>query len=95
MASGKNRLAMKRNPEGNGAEEAQKKGFFTVTMALDALLSVTFLVLAAYIWYYAPTVSGNNGRDLFYFSILLGSYGIWRVIRSVIHHRRREEGEAL
>lgn len=64
-------------------------------MALDALLSVTFLVLAAYIWYYAPTVSGNNGRDLLYFSILLGAYGIWRAIRSMIRHRRREGEESL
>jgi len=63
-------------------------------MALDALLSVTFLVLALYIGFYAPTVSGKNGQDLLWFSMLLGAYGIWRMIRSVIRYRRREEDEA-
>lgn len=64
-------------------------------MALDALLSVTFLVLAAYIGFYASSVSSENGRELFYFSLLLGAYGIWRAIRSVIRHRRREGEESL
>jgi hypothetical protein len=71
----------------------QKKGRVTLMMALDALLSVTFLVLAAYIGFYAPTVSGKNGRDLLYFSALLGAYGIWRGIRSVIRHRRSQQDE--
>jgi hypothetical protein len=71
----------------------QKKARLTLMMALDVLLSVTFLMLAGYIWYYAPNVSGNNGRDLFRFSILLGAYGIWRGIRSVIRHRRSRQDE--
>lgn len=58
---------------------------------LDALLSVTFLVLAAYIGYYASSMSGKDGRDLFRFSMLLGAYGIWRAIRSVIRHRREAD----
>jgi heme/copper-type cytochrome/quinol oxidase subunit 3 len=79
----------------DNTERAQKKERLPIMMTLDALLSVAFLVLAAYIWYYAPAVSGNNGRDLLYFSILLGAYGIWRAIRSVIRHRRREWKESL
>ncbi len=63
-------------------------------MALDALLSLTFLVLAAYIGFYASSVSGENGRELFYFSLLLGAYGIWRAIRSVINRRQRSKEEA-
>ncbi len=81
-----------RGSESSG--EVQKKRRFCVTMALDALLSVTFLVLAAYIGFYARSVDGDNGRDLFWFSMLLGSYGIWRGIRSMIRHRRREVDEA-
>jgi hypothetical protein len=77
----------------DGAGAMQKKGRVTLMMALDALLSVTFLVLALYIGLYAPTVSGKNGRDLFWFSILLGAYGIWRGIRSVIRHRRSQQDE--
>jgi hypothetical protein len=79
----------------DGAGRMQKKGRVTLMMALDALLSVTFLVLALYIGLYAPTVSGKNGHDLLYFSILLGAYGIWRGIRSGIRHRRREEDDAV
>jgi len=84
---------MKRNRDGNGAGESRKKGIFTITMALDALLSVTFLVLAAYIGLYASAVSGSNGRDLFLFSLLLGAYGIWRAIRSIIRYRQNSEDE--
>ena len=79
----------------DGAGGMQKKGRVTLMMALDGLLSVTFLVLALYIGLYAPTVSGKNGRDLFWFSILLGAYGIWRGIRSVIRQRRSQEDDSL
>jgi hypothetical protein len=82
----------------SGFSEARQrllKARVPLIMALDSLLSVTFLVLATYIWYYAPGVSGKNGHDLFWFSILLGAYGLWRAIRSVIRYRqkRMEEGE--
>jgi hypothetical protein len=75
----------------NGTRQAQKKGRLSITMVLDALLSVTFLVLAAYIGFYASAMTDKNGRDLFWFSILLGAYGVWRAIRSLIRHRRRDE----
>ncbi|MBN1928902.1 MAG: hypothetical protein JW764_05120 [Chlorobiaceae bacterium] len=78
---------MLRHPE----ESPGKKRPLPVVAALDALLSVTFLVLAAYIGLYASGMSGKEGRDLVWFSLLLGSYGIWRGIRSVIRHRRRQE----
>jgi len=58
--------------------------------ALDALLSVTFLVLAAYIAWYASGMTGTDGRDLMLFSLLLGAYGIWRAIRSIIRYRQRQ-----
>jgi hypothetical protein len=83
---------MTKKPDDNDdAGGARKKGFWSITIALDALLSVTFLVLAAYIGFYASTVGGDNGRDLFRFSLLLGAYGIWRAIRSVIRYRQRDE----
>jgi len=86
-------MTRKGESSSDNTARAQKKGRVTLMMALDALLSVTFLALAVYIGLYAPTVSGNNGRDLFWFSILLGAYGIWRGIRSVIRHRRSQQDE--
>jgi hypothetical protein len=83
------------NPEdeSDSSVSEPKKRRLPIMMALDALLSVTFLVLAAYIGFYASRMSGSDSRDLFWFSILLGAYGIWRTIRSVIRHRRREVDE--
>ncbi|RXK82741.1 hypothetical protein EST62_10215 [Chlorobaculum sp. 24CR] len=84
---------MTRTPDADpdGAVSSRKKGRLPITMALDALLSVTFLVLAAYIGFYASRMNGADGRDLFWFSLLLGAYGIWRAIRSLIRHRQRNE----
>lgn len=80
-------------PERKDGERLEKKGVPPLTTVLDALLSVTFLVLAAYIGYYASSMSGKDERDLFRFSMLLGAYGVWRAIRSVIRHRRRDEDD--
>lgn len=84
---------MTKTPESGPASavSARKNGRSTLAMALDALLSVTFLVLAAYIGFYASRMNGADGRDLFWFSLLLGAYGIWRAIRSLIRHRQRDE----
>jgi hypothetical protein len=84
---------MKKKPDASVAEGEHNSGGFSITMALDALLSVTFLVLAAYIGFYASSMSGKNSRDLFWFSLLLGAYGIWRAIRSVIRHRQSQRDE--
>lgn len=78
---------MSRHPD----EATGKQPKLPVIEALDTLLSLTFLVLAASIGWYASGMSGNNGRDLLWYSALLGAYGIWRAIRSVIRQRRSKE----
>jgi len=83
-------MTKKPDDNDNAGGRARKKGFWSITMALDALLSVTFLVLAAYIGLYTSTAGGDHGRDLFRFS-LLGAYGIWRAIRGVIRYRQKDE----
>jgi len=74
-------------------ESPEKKHRSLVIPTLDALLSLTFLVLAAYIAWYASTMSGKDGRDLLWYSALLGAYGVWRAIRSVIRHRQNQQNE--
>ncbi|HHE07472.1 MAG TPA: hypothetical protein ENL01_00870 [Chlorobaculum parvum] len=74
---------MTRHPEKSPGDQRPQ----SLIKALDALLSVTFLGLAAYIAWYASEMTGKDGRDLLWYSALLGAYGIWRAIRSVIRQR--------
>lgn len=59
----------------------------SVVGVLNALLSVTFLVLSAYIGWYSTLLAGRDSMELRYFAILVGAYGIWRMVRSVIRAR--------
>ncbi len=77
---------MTRHPEESPRDQRPQP----LIAALDALLSVLFLVLATYIAWYASGMTGTDGRDLMLFSLLLGAYGIWRAIRSIIRHRQRQ-----
>jgi hypothetical protein len=64
---------------------------FSLAVVLDAALSLTFLVLAAYIAIYASNVEGPDSRNLVYFAALMGSYGIWRTLRSYLKNRGQNE----
>lgn len=81
---------MRRHPEPESSEKNRSPLLIPV---LDALLSLTFLVLAAYIAWYASTMSGKDSRDLLWYSALLGAYGAWRAIRSVIRHSQNQQNE--
>ena len=59
----------------------------SIAGAVSAVLSVTFLVLAAYIAWSSTVVTGSDRQELRYFAILVGAYGIWRMIRTVIRAR--------
>jgi hypothetical protein len=55
---------------------------------LNALLSVTFLVLAAYIAWSSTLVATAERNDLRWFSALVGAYGVWRLVRTAIRARK-------
>lgn len=59
----------------------------TVAGVVSALLSLTFLVLAAYIWWSSTIVTGRDSTELRWFAALVGAYGIWRTVRTVIRSR--------
>ncbi len=77
---------MSRHPD----EVTGKQRQLPVIKALDALLSLTFLALAASIGWYASGMSSHNRGELLWYSALLGAYGIWRAIRSITRQRRSE-----
>jgi hypothetical protein len=64
---------------------------FSLSGLLNAALSVTFIVLAAYIAIYASKPGVPDSRNLLYFSALMGAYGIWRMIRTVLKNRAQNE----
>jgi ABC-type polysaccharide/polyol phosphate export permease len=67
--------------------ETKQQSRPSIAGAVSAVLSVTFLVLAAYIAWSSTVVTGSDSRELRYFAILVGAYGIWRMIRTVIRTR--------
>ncbi|NTU57682.1 MAG: hypothetical protein HGB00_01980 [Chlorobiaceae bacterium] len=69
----------------------QPGGRISFARILDASLSVTFLVLAAYIAFYASKPGVPDSRNLLYFSALMGAYGIWRMIRTVLKNRGHDD----
>lgn len=75
----------------NDLPDDRRSGFrLSIQGALNATLSLTFLVLAAYIGWYSTTVSGPDSTELRYFAALVGAYGIWRTARSVIRSRNQD-----
>jgi membrane protein DedA with SNARE-associated domain len=70
--------------------ESQRRGLlskldFSIAEALSAVLSVTFLVLAVYIAIFSASVrTPKEATDLRYFAAIVGSYGIWRMVRIFI-----------
>jgi hypothetical protein len=68
-----------------------KQGFRpSIAGSINVLLSVTFLVLAAYIAWSSSLIAGRDGQELRWFAALVGAYGIWRAVRTVIRTRRDE-----
>ena len=63
----------------------------SLAAVLNALLSVTFLVLAAYIAWSSTLVSGQDVLQLRLFAGLMAAYGVWRWIRSSLKARRDDE----
>ncbi|NTV03013.1 MAG: hypothetical protein HGB04_09590 [Chlorobiaceae bacterium] len=63
----------------------------TVAGVLNALLSVTFLVLAAYIAWSSTLISGPDVLQLRLFACVMAAYGLWRWIRSRLKDRREDE----
>lgn len=59
---------------------------------LNGLLSLTFLVLAAYIGWASTLVATAERNDLRWFSALVGAYGVWRLVRTAIRARSNEPG---
>ena len=69
------------------AESRSAGGRFSVARVLDAALSLTFLVLATYIAVYSSKIAEPDSTNLRYFAALMGAYGIWRMIRTVLKNR--------
>jgi len=84
-------MAAEHDIPGQQKESARPGRRFSLAVVLDAALSLTFLVLAAYIAIYASNVEGPDSRNLLYFAALMGSYGIWRTIRSYLKNRGQHE----
>lgn len=76
-------------------DPAETKGSFrlTATGVLNALLSLTFLVLAAYIAWSSTLVSAPERNELRWFAALVGAYGVWRLLRTAIRANREESSE--
>ncbi|NTW52642.1 MAG: hypothetical protein HGB22_08645 [Chlorobiaceae bacterium] len=72
-------------------EKKSDRRRFSFAFILDASLSVTFLVLAAYIAIYASRPGVADSRNLLYFSALMGAYGIWRTIRTGLKKRGQDD----
>jgi hypothetical protein len=73
------------------SEPDPKQGFRpSFSGLLNTLLSVTFLVLAAYIAWSSSLVPGRDGQELRWFAALVGAYGIWRGVRTVLKARSGE-----
>jgi len=72
--------------------EKRSEGFLpSIAGVLNILLSVTFLVLAAYIAWSSTIVSGQDALQLRLFAALMAAYGVWRWIRSNLKARRDDE----
>jgi hypothetical protein len=71
-----------KNPDGYPGRKLSVAG------ALSALLSVTFMVLAAYIGWSSTLVTGQEAIELRWFAVLVGAYGIWRMVRIVLRERQ-------
>ncbi|HWR01577.1 MAG TPA: hypothetical protein VN371_06900 [Chlorobaculum sp.] len=80
-------MAAENDISGHRNEKARSGRRLSITVILDASLSVTFLVLAAYIGIYASGPGVPDSRNLLYFATLMGAYGIWRTIRTGVRNR--------
>ncbi|MCE1273377.1 MAG: RTA1 domain-containing protein [Chlorobiaceae bacterium] len=71
--------------------DGQRQGVrLSVAGVISALLSLTFLVLAAYIWWSSTLLSGPDRTELRWFAALVGAYGIWRSVRTMLKNRTEE-----
>jgi len=57
---------------------------------LDLLLSMMFISLALYIFLSAEA-TGKDGADLRLYAALTGTYGLWRLVRTIIAGRKSNE----
>lgn len=62
-----------------------------LTAALDILLSLLFIGIALYVFFFADAPSGAARQDILLYSALTGAYGIWRLVRSVLAGKKAEE----
>lgn len=63
---------------------------FSIAEMLSAVLSVTFLVLAVYIAIFSMSArvrDPQQSTDLLCFAAVVGSYGIWRMVRTLLKNR--------
>jgi hypothetical protein len=77
-------------PGTNDSGEPRQGFRISVTAVVNAALSLTFLVLAAYIGWSSTIVTGDDRTQLRYFALLVAAYGIWRTVRTVLRSRRAE-----
>lgn len=71
--------------------DGHQHGFrLSVTGIVSTLLSLTFLVLAAYIWWSSTLLPGPDRTELRWFAALVGAYGIWRSVRTILKNRTEE-----
>ncbi len=84
-------MAAKNEISGHRNEKARSGYRLSFAGILDASLSVTFLVLAAYIAIYATRPGVPDSRNLLYFAALMGAYGIWRTIRTGLKNRGQKD----
>lgn len=87
-------MRQKDNLPETGAGRQEPKHWFSLAGALNAALSVIFLVLAAYIMVLASSAPAVAERqELRYFALLVGAYGVWRMIRTIRRANARRDDE--
>lgn len=70
-------------------KEGRRQGLLpSIAGTVNAVLSMTFLVLAAYIGWSSTVVTGADASQLRWFALLVGAYGVWRMVRTVVRARK-------
>jgi hypothetical protein len=81
-------------PKDNRRMEAEtKESPAAVKIAVNTAISLSFLALAAYIGFFFPHAAGTSGLEPRHVAVLVGAYGIWRLIRTVLMQQDRKETE--
>lgn len=62
-----------------------------LTTALNLLLSLLFIGIALYVFFFADPPSPSARHDLRLYAALTGAYGIWRLIRALLAGKKAEE----